>query len=793
MAVIRDATGAGATTTGAACTASHTIVTPSLSTVVFAFVAISVSTSSTSTTCTATYGGTAMTQLNLTLLGSGTSRSAYAIFYLFNPTKGAQNCVVTPGGTATKTGVRVATVSYNGVNSVGTAQTAAALTISATSVANGYNIFGHINGVTMTSPSQSQRVLLGSSVSGVGDFLLVQDAAGTGSNITFSVGGTATTPGTFGVALSPTPKAATVTDTMDTAGSGVGLVGNWQLATTDATISGGRMRYTPSTPDVLSYGTIGAGGTHPQASVDLTDSTFACEVVQIVDGSGTVVNAFLAQLDFSQDNEVLFAINPGANGCYCAWYSGGVYQGFVTGSSTFTYNPTVHKYFRFRETSGTLYWEYSTDWSTWVTAASMATPFSMRGVHPWWECYYATGTTVTVPAFIIDNVNVPPPAKAATIVETFVTKDTTKWTWKGTANVANGYATIPCTATYDGIITNSVLDLTGSSWSAQVVQRHSGTGGSEDLIGMLLSNADINNYEAWLIQGTSLIARERVANVDSQTSTTFDPAVHQYLMVRESGGTVFWDYSTDGVHFTNFRSLTAGLTLSSMYGAALSGIYGTDATPGTLHVDNVNTLTPKAASFVETFATSTAWTLRGTAAVTGGQLVITTATTGLNDAYTNNAQGHLDLESSSIMFNVVGMVAATDGCLIYLSDSSQTNTFAFYKYIDGNLYSCERVASVDSNTNPVPYDPVAHKYWRIRESGGTVYWETSPTGVGSWTVQRSKAWAVPSINSFFIFPTTTTGSGGLPFVIEDINVTPAPAASLTPPTRRPNYGSLLQL
>jgi hypothetical protein len=610
MAVIRDATGAGATTTGAACTASHTIVTPSLSTVVFAFVAISVSTSSTSTTCTATYGGTAMTQLNLTLLGSGTSRSAYAIFYLFNPPKGAQNCVVTPGGTSTKAGVRVATVSYNGVNSVGTAQTAAALTISATSVANGYNIFGHINGVTMTTPSQSQRVLLGSAVGGVGDFLLVQDAAGTGSNITFSVGGTATTPGTFGVALSPTPKASTVTDTMDTPGSGVGDVGNWYLATADATVAGGQLRFTPSTPDVLSFGTIGASGTHPQANVDLTDSTWSCEVVQIVDGSGTVVNSFLVQLDFTQDNELVFAINPGANGCYCAWYSGGVYQGTVAGSSAFTYNPTVHRYFQFRETSGTVYWEYSTDRSTWVTVASMATPFSVRGVRPWWECYYATGTTVTVPAFIIDNVNV----------------------------------------------------------------------------------------------------------------------------------------------------------------AAI----------------------PKASSFVEDFSTSTRWTLRGTAVVTGGQLSITPATTGSNDAFTNGAVGHLDLANSSIMFNVVGMVAA-DGCLIYLADTSQQNTFSFYKWTDGNLYSCERVAGVDSNTNPVSYDPVAHKYWRIRESGGTVYWETSPTGIGSWTVQRSKAWAVPSINSFFIFPTTTNGSGGLPFVIEDINVTPAPASSLSPPVRRPNYGSLLQL
>lgn len=391
------------------------------------------------------------------------------------------------------------------------------------------------------------------------------------------------------------------------------------------------------------------------------------------------------------------------------------------------------------------------------------------------------------------------PALAETVTEGFLTKDTTKWTWKGTADVANGYGSIPCTATYDGIVTNAVLTLVGSYWSAQVIKRHSGTGGSEDLIGMLLSNADINNYEAWLIQGTSLIARERVANVDSQTSTTFDPAAHQYLRVRESGGTVFWDYSADGITWTNFRSKAAGLTLTAMYGAVLSGIFGTDATPGTLRVDNVNSFTPKFATFVEDFSTSTRWTMRGaTTTITGGQLVIQpTTNTGAFDAYTNNAQGHLDLQDSSVMFNIAQMIPSTDHCLLYLLNSAQTDALHFYKYTDGNLYACQRVGGVDTNINPVPWDSVNHKYLRIRESGGIAYWETSPTGLGSWTVQRSEAWAVASINSLFIdilgASDNATSGAASPLIVEDVNVIPTPAVSLAPPVRRPNYGSLLQL
>jgi hypothetical protein len=36
----------------------------------------------------------------------------------------------------------------------------------------------------------------------------------------------------------------------------------------------------------------------------------------------------------------------------------------------------------------------------------------------------------------------------------------------------------------------------------------------------------------------------------------------------------------------------------------------------------------------------------------------------------------------------------------------------------------------------LPYDPAAHLYWRLREAGGTVFFETSPDGVGWSLVQQ---------------------------------------------------------
>jgi len=53
-----------------------------------------------------------------------------------------------------------------------------------------------------------------------------------------------------------------------------------------------------------------------------------------------------------------------------------------------------------------------------------------------------------------------------------------------------------------------------------------------------------------------------------------------------------------------------------------------------------------------------------------------------------------------------------------------------------NLILREKIAGVNSDVTVV-YSPSVHTWWRIRESEGTVYWETS-TNSRTWTVHRSK-------------------------------------------------------
>lgn len=62
-----------------------------------------------------------------------------------------------------------------------------------------------------------------------------------------------------------------------------------------------------------------------------------------------------------------------------------------------------------------------------------------------------------------------------------------------------------------------------------------------------------------------------------------------------------------------------------------------------------------------------------------------------------------------------------------------------------NIVFREKVSGTSNNVT-IPYDAVAHAWWRIRETSGTVYWDTSPDSI-NWTNHRSKAMGVASLAS----------------------------------------------
>lgn len=107
---------------------------------------------------------------------------------------------------------------------------------------------------------------------------------------------------------------------------------------------------------------------------------------------------------------------------------------------------------------------------------------------------------------------------------------------------------------------------------------------------------DDSNYLRWRQLSNAITARTLIAGVDTQRYTaTWSSSTYKYLRIRESGGTIFWDSSSNGTSWTNRASLANpfGVTaLKIRFGASCGNV----ASPGSLRLDDVNLILPALSS-----------------------------------------------------------------------------------------------------------------------------------------------------------------------------------------------------
>ena len=153
-----------------------------------------------------------------------------------------------------------------------------------------------------------------------------------------------------------------------------------------------------------------------------------------------------------------------------------------------------------------------------------------------------------------------------------------------------------------------------------------------------------------------------------------------------------------------------------------------------------------ASALVDAFADDTVsavlWPNKyGTLAETGGNLVITPSLT-YSAVLTANIYAFAGMAADAEVVQVGDSDPGTtlETFLEWRLDVSNKLTL---RVLDGQLRFRTRTAGVDSETN-IAYDPVAHRWWRIAEQSGTLYFQTSPDGM-AWTTRRSVAapsWAL---------------------------------------------------
>lgn len=100
------------------------------------------------------------------------------------------------------------------------------------------------------------------------------------------------------------------------------------------------------------------------------------------------------------------------------------------------------------------------------------------------------------------------------------------------------------------------------------------------------------NALRWRQLSNAITARTLVAGVDTQLFTaTWSGSTYQYLRIRESGGTIFFDSSSNGTSWTNRASVANPFAITSLY-VQFGASCGNVASPGSLRLDDVNLILP---------------------------------------------------------------------------------------------------------------------------------------------------------------------------------------------------------
>jgi hypothetical protein len=220
-------------------------------------------------------------------------------------------------------------------------------------------------------------------------------------------------------------------------------------------------------------------------------------------------------------------------------------------------------------------------------------------------------------------------------------------------------------------------------------------------------------------------------------------------------------------------------------GTDTSGLAADTSVAGVVSLTGVFTPYPGASTLSDNFDDNSIDTAKwptnvGPVVETGGKIQADASAVGAGE-YLRSVVGY-SLIGSSVFVEVPTLPGTNvDGDVYaWLKFFLDTNNEIALFWEEGTLYFRERIAGVNSETN-LAYDPVAHRWWRIRETGGNVQWHTSPDGT-AWTQRRSKAagrtWDLGAVE----LGAWRTGSAPTPLYAEfdNLNATPAPQIITAP-------------
>jgi hypothetical protein len=239
----------------------------------------------------------------------------------------------------------------------------------------------------------------------------------------------------------------------------------------------------------------------------------------------------------------------------------------------------------------------------------------------------------------------------------------------------------------------------------------------------------------------------------SRKSIAYSPTNHRYWRFREDGVNTYWETSADGVTWaTQTQAATTSLFPLDLVEVTLDGnTSGGEVNPGSVQFADVNgggtptgqwcpvsSITDDFQSTTQSFQWGRSWVNSPETVSQGGGLLVFTLAANAKASGAYYSAASFDLTSSAFLIQVPQTASTTANGQTYVSLDGLGGDQLTILEEDGQIYFRYTLASTDTDLSTELYDSTQHAWWRIRESGGTIYWETAPDGK-TWTVQAQHA------------------------------------------------------
>jgi hypothetical protein len=254
-----------------------------------------------------------------------------------------------------------------------------------------------------------------------------------------------------------------------------------------------------------------------------------------------------------------------------------------------------------------------------------------------------------------------------------------------------------------------------------------------------------------IFENGSLYFQKRVGGSYTDVgSLTYDAVQHRFWALSESSGTLRWETSPDGSTWTVRASAPAPIPLRLLEIDLLGGTYQSEASPGGAQFDNLNGGGTPTGKFCKTSTLkddfndgvraddwSRAYVQGGaTRAETGGELVLTPSTSASQAGYVSATA--FDLTNDQVAIEVPQILSAATPAYAELELSAGSGRYVEFFVQSGLVKMVEANGGGSVTRASVTYSATDHRWWRLREATGTLYWETSADG-HVWTTRFSEA------------------------------------------------------